>query len=115
MTNGSNRYAKLIEDILLSTKSFANNRTNMGQVETDEIYIGLDQRGAQYVFPIQAKGGADQLGIVQIEQDFALCSAKFSILICRSIAAQFIQDNLIALFCFETGENGHHYRNTTTR
>lgn len=88
----------------------------MGQVETDEIYVGLDKRGAQYVFPVQAKGGTDQLGIVQIEQDFALCSAKFSILICRPIAAQFVDGNLIALFSFELGENGvvisdeKHYR-----
>lgn len=89
---------------------------DIGQVETDEIYVGLDQRGAQYIFPVQAKGGADQLGIVQIEQDFALCSAKFPILICRPIAAQFIAENLIALFSFEIGENGvaisdeKHYR-----
>ena len=74
---------------------------DMGQVETDEIYVGIDKRGAQYVFPIQAKGGTDQLGIVQIEQDAALCAAKFPQLICRPIAAQFIVDNLIALFAFE--------------
>ena len=88
----------------------------MGQVETDEIYVGIDQRGAQYVFPVQAKGGTDQLGIVQIEQDFALCSSKFPNLICRPTAAQFVEDNLIALFSFELGENGvvisdeKHYR-----
>jgi hypothetical protein len=89
---------------------------NIGQVETDEVYIGLDQRGAQYVFPVQAKGGTDQLGIVQIEQDFALCSAKFPQLICIPIAAQFIGANLIALFAFEESEDGvvisneKHYR-----
>jgi hypothetical protein len=88
----------------------------MGQIETDEIYVGVDQRGAQYVFPVQAKGGTDQLGIVQIEQDFALCSRKFSSLICRPIAAQFIKDNLIAMFAFEENDNGiavsseKHYR-----
>lgn len=88
----------------------------MGQVETDEIYVGIDKRGAQYVFPVQAKGGTDQLGIVQIEQDFAVCSAKFPSLICRPIAAQFVEKNLIALFSFEEGENGvtvsdeKHYR-----
>ena len=88
----------------------------MGQVETDEIYVGIDQRGAQYVFPVQAKGGKDQLGVVQIEQDFALCSSKFPNLICRPIAAQFLEDNLIALFSFESGDNGvaisdeKHYR-----
>ncbi|MBN2211771.1 MAG: hypothetical protein JW709_10295 [Sedimentisphaerales bacterium] len=89
---------------------------DMGQVETDEIYVGVDQRGAQYVFPVQAKGGTDQLGIVQIEQDFALCATKFPQLICRPVAAQFMEDNLIALFAFEESENGvaisdeKHYR-----
>lgn len=89
---------------------------DMGQVETDELYVGLDQRGAQYIFPVQAKGGSDQIGIVQIEQDFAMCAAKFPALICRPIAAQFIEDGLIALFAFEEGETGisvlseKHYR-----
>jgi hypothetical protein len=27
---------------------------NFGQVETDEIYVGVDRRGAHYVFPVQA-------------------------------------------------------------
>ncbi len=79
---------------------------NIGQVETDEIYIGIDRRGAHYVFPVQAKGGKDKLGIVQIEQDFALCADKFPALICRAIAAQFIDDERIALFEFEEGERG---------
>ncbi len=79
---------------------------DMGQVETDEIYVGVDKRGAQYVFPVQAKGGTDQLGIVQIEQDFALCAAKFPRLICRPVAARFIEDNLIGLFAFEESEIG---------
>jgi len=77
----------------------------IGQVETDEIYIGLDKRGAHYVFPIQAKGGKDKLGIVQIEQDFAICAEKFPLLICRPIAAQFMDDDVIALFEFEQTEN----------
>jgi len=71
------------------------------QVETDEIYIGLDKRGAHYILPVQAKGGRDRIGIVQIEQDFELCALKFPGLICRAIAAQFMEDNLIALFEFE--------------
>lgn len=74
---------------------------NVGQVETDEIYVGVDQRGAQYVFPVQAKGGRDRLGIVQIEQDFALCEDRSPDLICRPIAAQFLADNVIALKAFE--------------
>jgi hypothetical protein len=74
---------------------------DLGQVETDELYVGVDRRGAHYVFPVQAKGGKDRLSIVQIEQDAALCAAKFPRLICRPIAAQFMDQNLIALFEFE--------------
>ena len=79
---------------------------NMGQVETDEIYIGVDKKGAHYVFPVQAKGGNDKLSIVQIEQDLAVCAHKFPSLICRSIAAQFMAEGVIALFEFEEGEHG---------
>ena len=89
---------------------------NMGQVETDEIYIGIDKRGAHYVIPVQAKGGADKIGIVQIEQDLAVCESKFPGLICRSIAAQFMEEDIIALFECERTEEGirvsveKHYR-----
>ena len=88
----------------------------MGQVETDEIYVGIDRRGAQHVFPVQAKGGTDNLGIVQIEQDFALCAAKFPGLICTPIATQFMGADLIAMFAFEQTDDGvrvaaeKHYR-----
>lgn len=72
----------------------------MGQVETDEVYVGLDRRGAHYVFPVQAKGGSDTLNVVQIEQDFAMCASKFPGLVCRPIAAQFMAGEAIALFEF---------------
>ncbi len=70
----------------------------IGQVETDELYAGVDRKGAHYILPVQAKGGADALSVVQIEQDMALCREKFPGLVCRSIAAQFIGRDLIALF-----------------
>lgn len=73
----------------------------IGQKETDELYVGVDKRGAHYVFPVQAKGGADRLGIAQIEQDFARCEDKFRDLIARPIAAQFIGEDVVALFAFE--------------
>lgn len=75
----------------------------LGQVETDEVYVGVDRRRAHFVFPIQAKGGTDTLNVVQIEQDFAMCAAKFQTLICRPIGAQFMDEDLIALFEFERG------------
>lgn len=88
----------------------------MGQVETDEVYIGVDKRGAHFVIPVQAKGGNDRINIVQIEQDIAMCTGKFPAAICRPIAAQFMADDVIALFEFEKSAGGvvvaveRHYR-----
>ena len=79
---------------------------NMGQVETDEIYVGVDRFGAHYVIPIQAKGGKDKLSVVQIEQDLALAAEKFPALVCRAIGAQFMDEGIIALFEFEVGGKG---------
>jgi len=79
---------------------------DVGQVEVDEVYIGIDKRGVHYVLPVEAKGAADQIGIVQIEQDWAVCAARFPGLICRPVAAQFMGDEVIALFEFERTEKG---------
>ena len=88
----------------------------LGQIETDEIYVGVDKRGAHYVLPIQAKGHGDKTSVVQIEQDIAMCEEKFPNLICRPVAAQFMREDLIALFEFEKESTGikvcseKHYR-----
>lgn len=88
----------------------------IGQIETDELYIGIDRRGIHYVIPVQAKGGTDKLSIVQIEQDMALCRVRFPGLICRPVASQFMGDDLIALFELEETPEGirvsseKHYR-----
>ena len=79
---------------------------DIGQIETDELYIGVDKRGVHYIIPVQAKGGKDLLGIVQIEQDMAMCKDKFPTLICRPIAAQFMKAGGIAIFEFEQEADG---------
>jgi hypothetical protein len=78
----------------------------MGQVETDELYVGVDKKGVHYVVPVQAKGGRDNLSIVQIEQDVEMCRQKFPSLVCRPVGAQFMRDGTIALFAFEHGQEG---------
>ncbi len=94
-------------------------RTNVpgiGQIETDEIYVGVDKKGVHYVFPVQAKSNKDRIGIIQIEQDFAMCKMKFEHLVCIPIAAQFIDSQVIAIFQFEPTRDGikisheKHYR-----
>ena len=83
---------------------------DIGQIETDELYVGVDHAGVLYILPIQAKGGNDRLSTVQIEQDLYLCSEKFPKLVCKPLGALFMTENAIALFQFEK-ENGQ-IRNT---
>lgn len=78
---------------------------DIGQIEIDEVYVGLDRAGRHFVVPVQAKGGSDKLGATQAKQDIACCQAKFPDLICRAVSAQFMADDLIALFEL-TLENG---------
>jgi len=86
------RYNRLIDIFLgITCYSLQNHlRTSVpdiGQVETDELYVGIDARGCQYVIPVQAKGGSDTLNIVQIEQDMALCEARLCAVTRRHFSA----------------------------
>lgn len=97
------RYNRLI-DIFSGTTCYSlqnHLRTSvkgLGQIETDEVYVGIDRRGVHHVYPVQAKGGSDKMSVVQIRQDLAMCAEKFENLICRPIAAQFMTEDEIALF-----------------
>ena len=115
------RYNRLVDIFLgLTTYSLQNHlRTTVagiGGIEIDEVYVGIDRSGRQYVLPIQAKRGGDRLSVVQAKQDTACCAEKFPTLICRSLSAQFMDDDIIALFELAI-ENDHvaiveerHYR-----
>lgn len=72
-----------------------------GQIEADELYVGVDKRGAHYVFPVEGKARTGMIGTVQIRQGLWLCADRFPNLICRPIGAQSMADDLIALFEFE--------------
>jgi len=78
----------------------------MGQIETDEIYVGVDRNGSQFVFPVQAKGRNENLNIIQVHQDIHMCLYKFPNLICRPIGAQFLSHDGIVLFEFSDTEDG---------
>lgn len=99
------RYNRLI-DIFLSITAYSlqnHLRTkipNYGQIEIDELYVGLDSQGAQYIVPVQAKGGKDKLGVIQTIQDVTFCETrdKYSNCIPRAVSAQFMGDDVIAMF-----------------
>lgn len=120
------RYNRLIDIFLsLTTYSLQNHlRTTVaevGQIEIDEIYIGINQHGCHYIIPVQAKGGSDQLSVVQTKQDIQCCAEKFPNAICRAISTQFMADDLIALFELVVQENEiklvqeRHYRLVPSR
>jgi hypothetical protein len=97
------RYNRLVDIFLgITTFSLQNHlRTTvkgMGQIEIDEVYVGIDKRGRQFVVPVQAKGGKDKHGSVQTRQDVAFCAQKFPSLLCRAISAQFMSGGRIAMF-----------------
>lgn len=99
------RYNRLI-DIFLGVTAYSlqnHLRTkipNYGQIEIDELYVGLDSRGAQYIVPVQAKGGTDTLGAIQTIQDVTFCQTekRYKDCIPRAVSAQFLADDTIALF-----------------
>ena len=99
------RYNRLLDIILVSTtyslQSHLRTTIPESQIETDEVYVGVDKHGAHFVFPVQAKGGKDFLSVVQIWQDFKMCQAKFRDLVPRPIAAQFMAEDVIAIFSFD--------------
>lgn len=97
------RYNRLV-DIFLGVVAWSlqnHLRTTVkgiGQIEVDELYVGVDRSGRQFVVPVQAKGGKDKAGRQQSEQDIACCAEKFPTLICRAVSAQFLSSNKIAMF-----------------
>lgn len=99
------RYNRLI-DIFLSITAYSlqnHLRTripNYGQIEIDELYVGVDSQGAQYIVPVQAKGGKDKLGVIQTIQDVTFCQTRDRYQNCvpRAVSAQFMGDDVIAIF-----------------
>jgi hypothetical protein len=98
------RYNRLIDTFLsLTSYSLQNHlRTtvkDLGQIEIDELYVGFDSQGQQFVIPVQAKRGKqDQISFVQTDQDMRACAEKFPGAVCRPVSVQFLPDDKIAMF-----------------
>ena len=70
----------------------------IGQIEIDELYVGVNKNGQQFIIPVQAKGGRDRLATVQMKQDVAFCAERFPALLCKPVAVQFMAEDVIAMF-----------------
>ncbi|NOQ22244.1 MAG: endonuclease [Candidatus Aegiribacteria sp.] len=78
--------------------------SGIGQVEVDEIYVGINKSGVHFVLPCQAKSPGDRFGVVQVMQDIALCQERYPNAICKPIALQFINDNSVAILELSVSE-----------
>src|SRR6266404_134413 len=97
------RYNRLIDVFLgIASYSLQNHlRTtvkDLGQIEIDELYVGLSKSGQQFTIPVQAKGNSDKLSSAQAEQDYLWCRERYPVLTYRPVSAQFMPDRTIALF-----------------
>lgn len=96
------RYNRLV-DLFLGVTAYSlqsHLRTKVagvGQIEIDELYVGISKSGAQFIIPVQAKGGNDRQGVSQVLQDAKFCRDEFPNLVPRLIAAQFLDDNRVAM------------------
>jgi len=97
------RYNRLVDIFLgIAAYSLQNHmRTTvkgLGQIEIDEVYVGVNKNGQQFVIPVQAKSGSDQLAATQTSQDVACGAEKYPGLSCRPVSTQFMAGGVIAMF-----------------
>jgi hypothetical protein len=126
------RYNRLVDIFLGITAASLQNHlrtkiVNYGQIEIDELYVGLDTRAAQYIVPVQAKGGSDRLGVIQTIQDVTFCATneKYRHCVARPVSCQFMPkiDGDVVIAMFELNFDGdevsivqeRHYRLTAAK
>ncbi|MBE4590652.1 endonuclease [Vibrio navarrensis] len=109
------RYNRLVDLFSgLTCYSIQNHlRTNLpsvGQIEIDEVYLGVNKKGTHFVIPCQAKSPGDRFGIVQVMQDIEFCKIKYPYAVCKPIALQFLSDQDVAILELAVEEVGDSYR-----
>ncbi|MBN2271094.1 MAG: hypothetical protein JXN61_10795 [Sedimentisphaerales bacterium] len=102
------RYNRLI-DIFTGVTCFhlqSHIRTTIsgeGQIEIDDLYVGLDEDGLEYILPIEAKSpdDRDKLGWFQVANLVKFAGQCFPDLKCRPIAAKPMGSNTVCLIEFD--------------
>lgn len=71
-----------------------------GQCEIDDLYVGLDQDGRQFVVPVEAKCAKQGLSKTQIVQNIDFARKRYPHLILRPVGAQEMEDGSMTLIEF---------------
>ncbi len=108
------RYNRLIDTFMSLTTyhlqgHFRTTVSGIGQVEVDDLYIGLDTDGRAYVLPVEAKGESpkDQLGVVQITQMVRFAREAFPDLDVRPIGVKVMADGSYLFLEFNDSEDSN--------
>ncbi|MCX6687059.1 MAG: hypothetical protein NT112_01540 [Methanoregula sp.] len=74
-----------------------------GQIEIDDMYVGIDHDGKEYILPLEAKSPdpRDKLGWIQVTNLVKFSHQYFPRLKCRPICAKPIDRNTVYLIEFE--------------
>jgi hypothetical protein len=73
---------------------------NKGQIEIDDLYVGLSIDGQQFVIPVEAKCAKDKLNKTQIAQMIDFAHERYPKLIVRPVGVQETKDGSLVLIEF---------------
>jgi hypothetical protein len=76
-----------------------------GQVEIDDLYLGVDTDGKQYVIPVEAKSANEPLGVVQVVSLNAYGLRSYPGLVLRSVAVKAWHDGSIFFLEFNDSQD----------
>lgn len=102
------RYNRLV-DIFLSLTAYhlqghvRSSIQDIGQVEVDDLYVGVDTDGRWYVIPIEAKsvGPKERLGIIQVRQMILFAKQYYGDLILRPVGIKPLDDGSYVFLEFD--------------
>jgi hypothetical protein len=75
-----------------------------GQIEIDDLYVGLDTDGRSYVCPIEAKSFGDRLSRAQVFQLVEFAAARYPELTVRPVGVQEQKDGSLVFLEFSAGK-----------
>jgi hypothetical protein len=79
----------------------------VGQIEIDDMYVGVDAKARRVIIPVQAKSQHDLVSAVQSAQDIRYCAQAHPSHLCRAVAAKALEPRVVALFELEVQSPGH--------
>jgi len=76
-----------------------------GQHEIDDLYVGLNTTGKQYIIPVEAKCCGDHLNKTQVVQMIDFAQTKYPKLIIRPVGVQEMPDGSLVFVEFTPGKH----------